>query len=348
MINPIFNLPYFLIGMYFGLMNYSIKEGINDQNNYNIYKQLKRNDENNKDNIVEEENEKEIDDNSEDREKYKNRLSINETFNSSIKGSILISENRYLKEMKLRPYLYTPINIIKWHRNHHFKWFLGIILFVISLFILVFMFSYIIVNIYYSLTLKEEDIYLERTISNPFLNIFYLIDIEFVVFFVQWGLFILFMKGFTYDLFKSTFWEFLSKSYFSFNMVSNPVILFIFYESETVVKLNIFNLFLYFFIDIIAIIISTIIAYIFFELPMKKLFKYMFNKKYQILDLTVDCNEEEEEKEEEEEEDDDDDNDNNDNDNENENDEKEKKENEEKEENKEFFEESKKENISMF
>ena len=358
MINPLFNLPYFLIGMYFGLMNYSIREGINDQNYFNIYKQLRNNDENTKDNLVEEEYENEIDDNSEDYKKNnKNRLSINETFNSS-KNNILISENPdgYLKEIKLKPYLYIPVNIIKWHRNHNFKWFFGIILFVISSIVLLFMLSYIIINIYYTRILDEEDIYLEKSISNPLLNILYLIDIEFVVFFIQWGFFILFMKGFTYDLFKSNFWEFLSKPYFSFNMISNPVILFIFYESETVVKINIFNLFLYFFIDIIVIIICTIIVYIFFELPMKKLFKYMFNKKYQILDLTEDCIEEEEEEDEDEDEaeddDKDDDNDDvndgdNDDDKDNDNDEKEKQEKQEKEENKEYFEERKKENISM-
>lgn len=338
MINPLFNLPYFLIGMYFGLMNYSIKEGIYEQNNYNLYKQIKKDDENAINNIIYQK--PKIDNNSEDFKKdvdmdsigevaglSKNRLSINETFNSSCKDSLNSKiSNTYLKDLKLNPYLLTPVNIIKWHREHEFKWFLGIILFSISLIVFLFMFSYYIFKFIIN---DDKDFILEKTISNPALNIIYLIDIEFVVFFLHWGLFILFMKGFTYDLFKQSFWEFLSKSYFSFNMLCNPVILFIFYESETVVKLNLFNLILYFFIDAIVIIISTIIAYIFNELPMKKLFKYMFNKNYQILDLTEECNEEEE--------DDDDDEEKEENDDE-----------EEKEENHEDMGENHKEKMTMF
>jgi len=28
MLNPLFNLPYYLMGMYFGLINYSVQKGI--------------------------------------------------------------------------------------------------------------------------------------------------------------------------------------------------------------------------------------------------------------------------------------------------------------------------------
>ena len=41
MMNPIFNLPYFLIGMYFGFINYTIYKGIIDINmNNQIFKQI--------------------------------------------------------------------------------------------------------------------------------------------------------------------------------------------------------------------------------------------------------------------------------------------------------------------
>ena len=349
MIIPMFNLSYFLIGMYFGLMNYSIKEGINDQNNYNIYKQLKKDEENTIDSIIPQESEKEIDNNSENYNekndidisgieedfeevgKYKKRFSINETFNNISKDSILIPTNTFLKEIKFKPYLLTPINIIKWHRKHNFNCFLAVILFIISLIGILLMISHYIVMLIIN---DPEDFVLEKTITNQTLNIIYLIDIEFVVFFVQWGLFILFMKGFTYDLFKQSFWEFLSKSYFSFNMICNPAILFLFYESETIVNLNLFNLYIYFFIDLIVIIALTILIYIFIELPLKKLFKFMFNKNYKILDLTEDCPEEEEESDDNEEE-------------EEENDDEEEKEKSEEEENNEDLEENKKGKISI-
>jgi hypothetical protein len=44
MTNPLFNLSYFLIGMYFGLINYSIRKGIIDINeNSKIYNQIHNN-----------------------------------------------------------------------------------------------------------------------------------------------------------------------------------------------------------------------------------------------------------------------------------------------------------------
>ena len=45
MINPLFNLPSFLIGMYFGLMNYTIQKGILNLNiSYFYYNFITEND----------------------------------------------------------------------------------------------------------------------------------------------------------------------------------------------------------------------------------------------------------------------------------------------------------------
>jgi hypothetical protein len=39
MLNPIFNLPSFLVGMYFGLVNFTIHRGINNLNKDEKYKE---------------------------------------------------------------------------------------------------------------------------------------------------------------------------------------------------------------------------------------------------------------------------------------------------------------------
>ena len=80
-----------------------------------------------------------------------------------------------------------------------------------------------------------------------------------------------------FKIFTQEFWFFFTKSYFSFIIVCNPVILFIFYESETVVKLTIFNVYLYYFINLVFIAVITILVYIVIELPLKKIFKYLAN-----------------------------------------------------------------------
>jgi hypothetical protein len=40
MTNPLFNLPYFLIGLYFGLMNYALQNGIMNKNDSSIYSKI--------------------------------------------------------------------------------------------------------------------------------------------------------------------------------------------------------------------------------------------------------------------------------------------------------------------
>ena len=64
-----------------------------------------------------------------------------------------------------------------------------------------------------------------------------------------------------------------TKSYFSFILVSSPIIIYIFYQSETLIVLNLPNVIVYSLINIVFILIVEILFYIFFELPLKKIFK---------------------------------------------------------------------------
>ena len=75
------------------------------------------------------------------------------------------------------------------------------------------------------------------------------------------------------DFLNNIHWSFFIKSYFSHITVSSQIILYIFYHSETVITVGLFNIYLYSLISIIFIGLNTIICYILFELPLKKLFK---------------------------------------------------------------------------
>ena len=74
--------------------------------------------------------------------------------------------------------------------------------------------------------------------------------------------------------FSHIYWSFFNKIYFTFILVINQVILYNFYESDNIIKLNSYTIYLYSFINIIIVFIITIVGYIYLELPLKKLFKY--------------------------------------------------------------------------
>ena len=57
--------------------------------------------------------------------------------------------------------------------------------------------------------------------------------------------------------------------------MANPIILFIFYQSETKILLNLFNLLLYSLISGSLIFLTATFAYLFFELPYKRLIHYI-------------------------------------------------------------------------
>ena len=333
MINPLFNFIYYLIGMYFGLINYSVQKGITDSNSIYMYKQIYNEDEgddeenlhigiNNRRKTIQnlnikniflndsdEENKIDEDIKSLGKEKYiennittvykKKEKNIDTYFNKKDIYNIEDDDNDeinqnddnhpkgYSKEIKSMPFLISSLRIIDWHRNHKMKFFFAIILLILFLIITLFSSSHFFFIIYYndsskniSIEEKIKILSLENVIPNAFLNFIYLIDIEFVVLFIQWGFFIFYMKGqnFFNEFFSHIYWSFFNKFYFSFLVISNPIILYIFYESETVIKLNLFNLLLYFFIALVLIFIMTIIIYITIELPMKRIFKYLIKK----------------------------------------------------------------------
>ena len=366
MLNPLFNLPSFLIGMYFGLINYTILRGINfsndiiavnkdesnllilnensspktdqnkekiiinnfindNDNNINIGKKritdLKNND--NKEGLQPDEYRNSINNNQNNEicllDKRNNKTNNIKNKNKSLdylKYKFLtkteknedtifdidldeenneisfdkISLNQSSNELNEMPFLITPSNIVIFIRkNNKNPCFIVILIIFLMLFIL---FTFINLILIYSISnhknlenINDKDEFmkrltLEKVISNFMLNLIYLIDIELIVLFVQFGFFYLYISGHEIinGFFNHIYWSFFSKIYFSFLLVQSPIILFNLYNSETLIKVNIYNIYVYSFINIFLILFFMIICYIYLELPLKKLFKFLIRK----------------------------------------------------------------------
>ena len=323
MFNPIFNIPSFLVGMYFGLVNFTIQRGINDLNedekNNNEYELLEKEQisplKENKDEEL-----KKIDigiNNISENDRISRSLtfsrqssSIHDENNIYVKNEDNISFKAGYKKAKKNldinaqedtndilidlPFLKSTVNFTNFHRKNQDKKLLKIILAISIILILFFIFVRFIF-IYANITkeiennnenLKVVDISgekennlanilsLEKIITNYFLNILYVIDIELVVIMINWIFFYLYFKGGQINDFLShIYWSFFIKSYFSYTLVSGLVILYILYQSETVIKLNLYTICFYSLISSFFIFIATIIFYSCYEYPLRKIFK---------------------------------------------------------------------------
>ena len=326
-VNPLYNLSYFLIGMYFGLINYSIQKGIIDiyeDNNYKKYIPLKDSQfDNEKEESHSDINTNLLNNNNNDNKNIS--LSKNDDIKEVIKENVEDNINKieinneinkdninktkeYNEQIKDMPFLISPIKFLKFNKERKDSLYYYIII-ILALFIMLFLaisktiFSYILSDLNENSENKEymKELSLEKTISNDFLNILYLFDVEIIVFISHWIIFILFFKEteVVRKFFNSIYWSFFVKSYYSFILVSVPVILIIFYDSESVIKIHTYNFFLFSFINLIVIFVFVVIFYSIYDLPLKKIFKYCL-KKDEIIEEDDDNEEEEEEEENEE------------------------------------------------
>ena len=322
MINPLFNLPSYLIGMYFGLINYSVQKGVFSldvpelfQSKHSSFiKETKKEEENEEKFItgdIKKEEENEDDEEDVDENIIKDKLDTDEDEKA---------ENNFRTEIKEMPFLISGVKISIWLRKHKLRLINFImVIFGISFIAIHFIVLERTVGIEYDKKKKELENFinnneeykaegiskeienilkLENYITNPFINFIYRIDIEIIVFLYQCLLFIFYFKGknFINDFFCHVFWAMLNKSYFSYILVANPIILFIFYQSETKILLNLYNLFLYSLISGSLIFLCASVSYIFFELPYKKLIRCICSDDND--DIKKDENEQEEEEKE--------------------------------------------------
>ena len=208
------------------------------------------------------------------------------------------------------PFLKSPIQFFNFNRKHKenicYKILISLsVLIMILLCYAKSLFVFSISNINKDKMIKEnyvKNISLEYVISNPFLNILSLIDPDIIVFLSHWIIFILFLKevALIRDFCNSIYWSFFVKSYYTYLLVSVPVIICILYESESVIKLHIYNFILFSLINIVFIFIFVVLFYSIFELPLKKIFKNLLLGN-EIIDEEDEENGDEREEEEEEE-----------------------------------------------
>ena len=288
LVNPLFNLPSFIIGMFFGLTNYCVQKGITslyrENNNYKLFHLL--NDEFNK-NIIN--NIK--DDGSDSNKNINNNKDIKEIDNKKIEDYLSADNEKngekvYSERIKKMPFLIWPIIFLNFNKRNKDRLLFNIIIILSFILLIIFISAKIIYlavspDLYSNKDVKSfiKQLSLENLITNIGFNILYLIDIELAVFIVQFGIFILFFKE--YEVFRNFFnhiyWSFLVKSYFSFILISIPLILFIFYGNESVVRLSIYNIIFFSVINFNIIFVAIIIFYSCFDLPFKKIFKYFIN-----------------------------------------------------------------------
>lgn len=121
------------------------------------------------------------------------------------------------------------------------------------------------------------------------LNGWYLIDMEVVLFFVHWIAFALYVKGNNYinDFFGYKIWEGLDKCYYSYLLGIKLVTVYVVSQSDTRIQFNLENILLYVIIIGFWLFIVTIITYIVFELPYKRLLRLMHTKKQQKVEQDV-------------------------------------------------------------
>ena len=251
MIHPLFNFPYYLIGMYFGLVNYTIQKGIFSLQKTNIY------------NFEETP--------SSDKKDVDNEFSYEESDKDNEEEET--PKNEFCQEVMKMPFLIGPISFVQWIRKIKLEYLVVLILIFVSIFIFGFVgIYYYIYNFYLNKYKDRADDYMLYVYSNYILNFVYRIDIEIVVFFVHFGAFVIFLKAsnFAAKFLSHVAWTMISKSYFSFILIYNSVLLFIFYHSETLIELNTVNIILYFLIGGTITFIFTSLFYILYELPYKR------------------------------------------------------------------------------
>ena len=113
------------------------------------------------------------------------------------------------------------------------------------------------------------------------IKIFSIFDIELFLIILHSILFLSYLKGDNQlNIFlSSNKWIIFNKLYFVFSYVCIPIIIFIIYQSETKIKLNYFSLFFYSLICGFIIFAISILVYIIFDLPYRRMLKIYLQKK---------------------------------------------------------------------
>ena len=322
MLNPLFNITYFLIGIYFGLINYALQKGATNKFDNSIFNKIKKfsfekkeenkanfdKDNINNDEITSENNFVNITKNKDDNNiNIFNRVSEYSSFsesttsynidNTSLDNEEVEEDNDPLEynyssnEIMIEiPFLYTIVKYINNRRKfRHYKTFYFLFFLLISLPVGL---HYLILYLYNGKgklnelreqkNIKEfyETLNLYDYITNFALNLIFRIDIDIFILLVHWFFIDLHIMG-KYNIltfFTNISWGIFDKSCFSFEIISNMIILFVIYSSDTFISVNIYTIFLYFIFILVLILLFTFLNYIYLELPLKKITKLILKK----------------------------------------------------------------------
>lgn len=121
----------------------------------------------------------------------------------------------------------------------------------------------------------------ENYFRNFFFNCFYLVDVEIfiiILFIICSGL-SRSDNNFLFNILKSNYWIFKNKIYFGFILMMNPLICYIFYQSESRVKIEFFNVLFLSIVCYMNLFILSSLYYIFFDAPFKKLNRYILKSR---------------------------------------------------------------------
>ena len=184
-----------------------------------------------------------------------------------------------------RPYFISSFNSV----NNYKDLILNkkkFIFYVLFSFIIMMIFSssnFIIINILISIKKcdhEELEELINNFISSNYIKTFYCFDIEIIVFLCHSIAFLYYIKGDNVisNLLSLDFWNFLNKTYFNFILLINLVTLYVLYQGEIRIKLNLFNCILYSIICASLTFIMVFISSLFFELPAKRIINFIKEK----------------------------------------------------------------------
>jgi hypothetical protein len=208
-INPFYNYMYYLLGVFFGSMNYTLQKEMDYQD-------------------------------AEDQEK---------------------------------PFLYSSIKNVKWFQKLSNRFVYTMSFVFICLIVLFSLLNWIVLRFFDEQALLNN--HLTDYLQNVFNNFFLMYDIDLVVIMIHFLAFALYLKGSSFipNILTHPFWSIFDKLYVSFILVINPVFLYLLYQSETRINMNLYNCYLYSIIGGFLVFIVAGVFYILFELPLKKLIR---------------------------------------------------------------------------
>jgi hypothetical protein len=210
--NPFYNMPSYLIGLFFGLVNYCFQKSV------------------------------------------------------------------YLEEGKnlLKKFLYLPCLFRSFFQKYQFL--------KVLLTALIFTAFFFLINSSYVIIYRnffKHDVYMNEFYRNLGVIIIFSVDIEFAILFMWMIIIPLFLTGdnFIINFFKHDYWNFISRPYFIFLILNKLITVYIFYQSESRIKLELFNIIFFTLLVLIINMIICCVFYILYEVPLKKLNKLIMERK---------------------------------------------------------------------